>query len=75
MDLPAVVAPAPSSTPVCVSCLGRLQNIEENRCPKCNLPVCSQKCQESIIHKPGNVHHCLLKQMAQAPQYVVKVDF
>ena len=53
VELPAIVAPAPSSTPVCVSCLGKLKNIEEDRCKKCNLPVCSQKCQDSIIHKPG----------------------
>merc|ERR1712241_363746 len=32
VELPAIVAPAPSSTPVCVSCLGRLKDIEENRC-------------------------------------------
>jgi len=51
-EIPAIVAPAPSSTPVCVSCLGKLKNIEEDRCKKCNLPVCSQKCQDSIIHKP-----------------------
>lgn len=53
-ETPAIVAPAPRSTPVCVSCLGKIKNLDEDKCLKCHLPVCSQRCQEGPIHQPGN---------------------
>ena len=53
MENPAIVAPAQNSFPVCVCCLGKLKNLDEDRCHKCDLPVCSERCQESTIHQPG----------------------
>ena len=52
-EKPAIVAPAASSHPVCVACLGKIKDVDANRCKKCNLPVCGQRCQDSEIHKPG----------------------
>lgn len=53
IEKPAIVAPAPSSHPVCVACLARLKNVDEEKCDRCTLPVCSARCQNSEIHKPG----------------------
>ena len=53
LENPAIVAPAQNSFPVCVCCLGKLKNLDEDRCHKCDLPVCSERCQESTIHQPG----------------------
>ena len=55
IEKPGIVAPAQNSSPVCVSCLTKLKNLDEDRCQMCNLPVCSVRCQESTIHQPGNV--------------------
>jgi hypothetical protein len=52
-EKPAIVAPAPNSTPVCTSCLGKLQDPEKDRCQNCSLPMCSPQCQKSVIHQPG----------------------
>jgi len=48
IEMPAVIGPHHSSTPVCVQCLR--EHTGEYYCSDCNLPLCDEMCREEDEH-------------------------
>lgn len=51
-DTPLVVGPRQLTKPVCLGCHKEISATDHKKCVRCNWPVCSTRCQDSVLHVP-----------------------